>query len=72
MDEPSRQVSSRHKREKRKPRKEREILFFSDRKLNMYKSEHGKQYGPGLVHPKKQKVFKIPCHIESCGTCMKH
>jgi len=28
--------------------------------------------GPCLVHPKNQKVFKILCHIESCGTCMKH
>jgi len=27
---------------------------------------------PCLVHPKKQKVFKIHRHIESCGTCMKH
>jgi len=27
---------------------------------------------PCLVHPKKQKVFKIPRHIESCGTRMKH
>jgi len=27
---------------------------------------------PCLVHPKIQKVFKIPCHIESCGICMKH
>jgi len=23
-----------------------------------------------LVHPEIQKVFKIPCHIESCGTCI--
>jgi len=28
--------------------------------------------GPCLVHPEIQKVFKIPRHIESCGTCMKH
>ena len=27
---------------------------------------------PCLVHPKRQKVFKIPRHIESCGTYMKH
>jgi len=27
---------------------------------------------PCLVHPEIQNVFKIPCHIESCGTCMKH
>ena len=27
---------------------------------------------PCLVHPKIQKVFKIPRHIKSCGTCMKH
>ena len=27
---------------------------------------------PCLVHPEIQKVFKIPCHIESCGTCMNH
>jgi hypothetical protein len=25
-----------------------------------------------LVHPKNQNFFKILCHIESCGTCMKH
>ena len=28
--------------------------------------------GPCLVHPKKQKVFKIFHHIKSCGTCIKH
>jgi len=27
---------------------------------------------PRLVHPENQKVFKIPCHIKSCDTCMKH
>jgi hypothetical protein len=27
---------------------------------------------PCLVHPENQKVFKIPRHIESCGTCMKY
>ena len=30
------------------------------------------QLGPCLVHPENQKVFKILCHIESCGTCMKY
>ena len=25
-----------------------------------------------LVHPEIQKVFKILCHIESYGICMKH
>ena len=25
-----------------------------------------------LVHSENQKVFKIPHHIESFGTCMKH
>ena len=29
-------------------------------------------FRPCLVHPKIQKVFKIPCHIESCGTYMKY
>ena len=27
---------------------------------------------PCLVHPENQKVFKIPCHIESFNTCIKH
>ena len=27
---------------------------------------------PCLVHPENQKIFKIPHHIESCSTCMKH
>jgi len=27
---------------------------------------------PCLVQPEIQKVFKIPRHIESCGTCMNH
>jgi hypothetical protein len=25
-----------------------------------------------LVNPKNQKLFKILCHIESCGICMKY
>jgi len=54
MDEPSRQVSSRHKREKKKPRKEREIPFFfqtENSKLQaMKKSEHGKQCGEAINH----------------------
>ena len=29
-------------------------------------------FGPCLVHPENQKVFKISRHIESCGTCMEH
>ena len=28
--------------------------------------------GPCLVHPEIQKIFKIFCHIEFCGTCIKH
>ena len=27
---------------------------------------------PCLVHPKNQKNFKIPHHIEFCGTCIEH
>ena len=27
---------------------------------------------PCLVRSENQKVFKIPRHIESCGTCMKY
>jgi hypothetical protein len=34
--------------------------------------ENEKWVRPGLVHPKNQKLFKISCHIESCGTCIEH
>jgi len=37
-----------------------------------YSQEKPTEPRPCLVHSENQKVFKIPRHIESYDTCMKH
>ena len=54
---------------------EKSILFGSHTRVCMLLTNFDvspDKFGPCLVHPENQKVFKILCHIEFFGTCMKH